>query len=284
MADLHLLSGLNKSIKLHVSGVSTGHFPRERVVPQTNFPHAYPSDQLTVASPSAALFPVPRILSFSLAHPQCRRGFSTHFIFVTPCPLCQNFLLGLNLPHCVFQRPSLIPVGTSILNSRTMVFSSFSLKTLSSNKNFNRKTQNIKQKSQSFADLTGVESRNPAQPIYAVSSLKDCRVGGWGHKRECPRAWELGCHSKPCFLSWQTAFPLSRPIVYHLSFLIISWTHPFSASLALSFKPPSYSGPDAGVGHSPRSTCECVKVFWWSEYTSGHSAGICWAKARTERG
>lgn len=77
---------------------------QERVVPRTDFPSICPLDQFTTA-PECSFITSLRAPSLSLARTPGSMGFSTQAIFVTPCPLCPNSLLGLNLPRRAFQRP-----------------------------------------------------------------------------------------------------------------------------------------------------------------------------------
>lgn len=78
------------------------------------------------------------------------KAFQHISLFITPCPLCQDFLLGLKVPCHVFN-------GLSSLTLGLLVFLSFSSKQtdniyfllqifVSSNKKFIRKIPTIKQK------------------------------------------------------------------------------------------------------------------------------------------
>lgn len=103
----------------------------------------------------------------------------------------------------MFQRPSLYSVSIIILNSTTMVLSSFSFKTLSSNKNFAVKSKITKQKSQRFADLI-MSCTQETCPAFTFSEPWRTMRGGVGagvEKQESPLDLgnsDDGPHSKLC--------------------------------------------------------------------------------------
>lgn len=112
------------------------------------------------AASYCTLLPFPQDSSLSLALTlSCKEALQHSSFF------CHNFLL---IPYHVFQRPSLYSVSIIILNSRTMVLSSFSFKTLSSNKNFAGKSKITKQKSQSFTDLIMSCTQETCRAIYVL--------------------------------------------------------------------------------------------------------------------
>lgn len=106
-----------------------------RAAPQTDFPSNCPLDQFTMAPEGSFISSPPGLFHFRRPILQAAWAFQ-HMSFLSHrVPFVQTLSWGLIFYTEHFKGFSLIPAGTIILHSRTMVFSSFSLNPLSSNRN-----------------------------------------------------------------------------------------------------------------------------------------------------
>lgn len=215
LAGLHFLVGLNKSVKFYMSPVTTGHFPKMRC-PQTSYPSVCPSHQLTTGSQGTFVSFPQDSSPFTYPHSVLQKAFQHISFSFHTSPLCQNFLLGLNVPHHWFKGlppPQLAPSTLTLepwfsapfCLKQKIIFVVFCLKP-----KFSRKPQMSNGKPELCWPNHEMLPRNlPRQFMLYLP----WRIIGWVAKGTPENPLGLGNaneqhQSKPDIVSCQTASPL----------------------------------------------------------------------------